>query len=259
MDVEFNYEELLKDVEEFCRSLSNYNILIMDNNDPDVRVVEVNNDLGVSQVIQREFGDLPVVQSIITNMDYDTRVRVPYFRVAFAVQPGPDPPVINFKLQSFYRKIGMSLLNARCGKTVVVGLHAVDDLESPLSIPFAFCNTSIDPLEFTCDHEVDMACLKPCAPCAPGTTLCDIAGLCLPVYVPPEVQMKILLYLENPTASLIKKRIDDLCIQWDRGLYLMWKQREPRIPAHIASIYNVSNVHKAIVVATRSCLVPHVP
>lgn len=244
-------------VENLVLGLFNYNILVMDNADPDIRVIEISYNLSVSQAIQQEFGDEQVVQTIVCNMDEDTRQRSPYFRVAYAIPFSTSTIPINFKLQSFFRKIKMGLLNARCGKTVVIGLHAADQLESPLSMPSVFCNTNIDVLDFPWDGEVDLACLKPCgpAPSDPATTLCDIAGIVLPRYVPREVQNNILRFLECPTATCIKTAIDERCLQWDRGLFPMFRQREPRIPWHIAVCYNVTTVHRAIAVATKLCLV----
>jgi len=233
-------------------SLLDFKVLFMMNEDPDIRVIEAKHDTDVHMIVQTEIGTTPV-QMIVNNLDAETAVGCPYFRVVMD-KFGNDQP-INFKLQSFFTKIGMSSLNARCRKALVIGLAALNNLESAISVPVTFCTTNIDPLDFKLD-EVDLACLSPCAQHLhpAGSTLCDIAGLYVPYHVPVEVQWRIVSFLKHPVAAMVNEEIDGICNRYDMFLMAMWKIREPRIPNFIGSFYNVPCVQTTVSGATRPFL-----
>jgi hypothetical protein len=247
MDFDFNY---LPD------RLFVINVLIFENSDPDIRVVEVPDDVDLALFAASEIGP-GMVQTIVSNSDPETKDRCPYFRLV--ASPPSDGLPINFKLQTFLNKIGQGhIMTPRCTKVIVVGLHALNNLESPISIPLAFCTTTIDPMDYGIDTVVDIACLQPVGGLKSDSSeaLCQIAGLCLPVHVPDACQWRILSYLEEPTAAMIKDQIDKICVDYDAALLPMFQQREPRLPPIIASFYNASTVQTAIRGATRSFLVP---
>jgi hypothetical protein len=58
---------------------------------------------------------------------------------------------------------------------------------------------------------------------------------------------------------MIRDKMADIKRLWDEKLFIMFQQREPRIPAHIASTYNAATVQNTAVVATRPFLAPVVP
>lgn len=231
--------------------LFSFNVLIFDNNEPDVIVQEVKHNTHLAVLISEVFGDDPV-QTIVNNLDQETRARCPYFRIVMSEFKADSP--INFKLRAFYNQIKMSSLNPRCGRAMAIGLHALANLDSAISMPLAFCTTSIDVVDYQLDSGVDLVCLKPCAQKLNPTAndLSDVAGLCLPYHVPENVQWCILSYLREPTATLIKDAMEKVCLTWDNWLHPMFVQREPRIPAHIARYYDVATVQSAIAGATRS-------
>lgn len=230
--------------------LFSFNVVTFDNNEPDIQVDTIKHDTELALLIQERFGDDPI-QTIVNNRDPETKGRCPYFRIV-TNEFGPDS-AINFKLRAFYNRIGMSSLNSRCGPAMAIGLHALNLLDSPVSVPMAFCTTSIEFISFQMDGGVDLTCLKPCAKNLnpEATNLCGIAGVCLPYYMPEEVQWRILSFAESPTAMEIKGEIKRLRERWDDCLHPMFKQREPRIPAHIARFYDVATVQSAIADATR--------
>lgn len=231
--------------------LDSYSAIWFENSLPDISVMEMANDAQMCMFVTKEFGKDGCIQTIVNNMDPATKSMCPYFRV-FMDSFGKDSP-INFKLQSFYHRIGMSSLNARCTKALVVGLAALTNLNEGISVPMAFCTTSIDPIAFQLE-EIDMACLNPVG--NSRTSLCDVAGLCIPYYVPPEVQWRILSFLRSPEAEMICKEIDLVCHRWDVFLSPMFHQREPRIPVPIASFFNVPTVQTTICGAARPFLAP---
>ena len=231
--------------------LFSYKVLIMENTEPDIQVVEVDHDVELAMLVQERFGGDPI-QTIVNNLDPATRDRCPYFRVVMS-EFGSEC-AINFKLRAFYNQIKMSSLNPRCRRAMVIGLHALERLDSPISMPMAFCTTTINPLDYCIRDEVDLGCLKPCAQrLNPGAAnICDVAGLVLPCYVPLEIQWKILGYLKSPEAAIIQDAMNDVGRKWDDFLHPMFVQREPRIPVHIARFYDAATVQSAIVGATSS-------
>lgn len=230
--------------------LFSYNVLIFENNEPDIQVVNVEHDVELAMLVQERFG-AEAIQTIVNNLDPNTKDRAPYFRVVMT-DFNPESP-INFKLRAFYNQIKMSTLNPRCRKAMVIALHALDRLDSPISMPMAFCTTTINPMDYQVDNTVDLACLKPCAKNLnpEATTICDVAGLTMPYHLPVDVQWRILSYMRSPDATLIKDAMNDVGRRWDDFLHPMFVQREPRIPVHIARFYDVATVRSAIDGATR--------
>lgn len=257
MEPVFDYNYAIEHVAKFVDGLFAFNVLIFENRLPDIQVLELNSDKAIVELIKSEFG-LNVVQTIVPNMDEDTKLFCPYFRVIFN---SFGTAAINFKLQTFFQKIRLNAMNPRCSKALVVGLSTMEHgAESTLSVPYRFCTTSIEAIELV-DKQLDFACLKPCAPMSkdPGMTLCDIAGVSLPYHIPWEVQCKILSYMRSPTAEIVQTKLDDLCHQWDKCLFPMWQQREPRIPAHIACYYRAATVQSTVADATASFLACSAP
>lgn len=248
MEPEFDYNYAIEHVAKFVDGLFSFNVLMLENCQPDIQVIEVGSDKALLELIHKEFG-VSAVQSILPNMDESTKIFCPYFRVITS-DFGQAP--INFKLQTFLNKIKLKAMNARCSKALVVGLSTMDaGSNATLSVPYDFCTTTIDNIGFF-EKQLDFTCLKPCAPLMrePGTTLCDIAGVSLPYHVPWEIQCKILSYMRSPTADLIHSKLDELCLDWDSHLFRMWSQREPRIPAHIACYYHAATVQATVADAT---------
>lgn len=247
--------DLDEDAQRIVDSLFSFNVLYMSNSSPDVSVIECDFDFQVGDLCLKIFGqDTCYQQIIVNNMCPDTNSRVPYFRV---IMTDFDPSTaINYKLQSFYKRIRMPTLNARCSRAIVVGLASLYNLDAPLSIPLSFRTTSIEPLQF--QGEIDVSCMKAIGKLTSEFSLNEIAGLCMPLHLPDNVQALILSYCRSPTAQLIVDKIDDICLNWDAVLSPMFLQREPRIPVHLASTYNAATVNRTIRDVTRPFLVPHV-
>lgn len=235
-------------------NLFNFNVLLFENDQPDVRVIELKHDTELAIFINQEIGE-NAVQTIMSNQDQLTKDRAPYFRIV--ASPPNEQYAKNFKFETFLHKIGQSqMITPRTPKVIVIGLHALNNLESPISIPLAFCTTTLD--EFAIDSlgVVDMACIQPIGGANTTEELIKISGLCLPCHLPDNVQWHILSYCEEPTAAIIKDAMTAICNKWDHALLPMFLQREPRIPPRIACAYNVPCATSTIKVATRPFLVP---
>lgn len=245
--------DLGEDLERLVNSLFSFTVLYMANDQPDISVLECEHDYQVHLLCQELFGKDKIYQQlIVNNMCPETNGRCPFFRVMMTDFDTSTP--INYKLQTFFNRIRMPSLSSRCLKAIVVGLSNLSNIDHALSIPFCFRTTDIEPLLLS--GEIDLACTKVTGVGAhpPGFTLADIAGLSLPVHVPPEVQSCILSYCREPTAQLIVDQMDLLLERWDAILHPMFMQREPRIPVHLASFYNAATVARSIQDATRSFL-----
>lgn len=237
-------------------NLFNFNVLMLDNDQPDIQVWELQFDTQLHILIQKELGE-NATQIIVKNMNEESQGMCPYFRII--MKDMGAVAATNFKLQQFLERIRVTGLNAKCSKAMVVGLANLQYLEAAISVPYAFCTTNIDPIDFVLEQpELDLSCLNLCAERLhpPGSTLCDIAGLDLPYYVPDNVQALILSFCSSPTADIIREEAIDLRARWDRFLLPMFLQREPRIPANLALYYNAANVQNTIANATRPFLVP---
>lgn len=262
MDLGFldEYEDDCFDLNYFADrpdSLFSFNTVYMDNQDPDIRVIEFHYDYELALYIQSNFTN-QAMQSIVKNNNTETAVMCPFFRVVIDGFSHEAP--INFKLQTFFKKIGMDMMSPRCTRAMVVGLCTLTNLDSPISVPCCFTTTNVDPMDFVVDDELDLACLNTCK-CTNSmepqpTTLCEVAGTCIPYYVPRDVQFRILSFLSCPTASLIHQEKCRLMKLWDEWLFPMFSQREPRIPCNIASYYNASSVLSTTENATRPYLAP---
>jgi len=234
--------------------LFNFNVLLFENDQPDVRVIELKHDTELAIFINQEIGE-NAVQTIMSNQDQLTKDRAPYFRIV--ASPPNEQYAKNFKFETFLRKIGQgNMITPRTPKVVVIGLHALNNLESPISIPLAFCTTTLDDFAIDSLGVVDMACIQPVGGARTSEDLMKIAGLCMPCHLPENVQWHILSYCESPTTTMIKDAMQAVCDKWDFALLPMFLQREPRIPPLIACAYNVPCAVSTIRLATRPFLAP---
>lgn len=243
------------DVEE----LGAISIMVFDTAEPDVAVLSKTSDVDVVAEIGEQFGDAEYLQLIVINRDEETNQMCPYFRIITDTFTSSDR--VNYHLQLFYKRIGMSSLNACCNKAMVVGLYDLVEMGRCISVPTKFAISSMDPEDMGLPKELDSVCLKPCASTLykPGVTLYDIAGLSIPRWLPIEAQWNIVSFLRSPIAELVRGKMEDICYKWDLFLYTMFSQREPRIPAHIAYAYSVPTVLTTVGGATKSFLARSVP
>lgn len=260
-DSQFDIQMALDETSRFMDSLFTFNVLVMDNNEPDIRVVDgLGSDVELWDLVNRELGS-GYVQTIVTNNNSNTSARCPFFRVFQSGVTASAPT--NFKLQSFYKKIEIPSMSMRCTKAIVVALTSMVSLDSPVSFPSCFMTTTMAPSDFMDDiEEVDIACLKPCGEHLKldrsATALMDIAGVQIPFFVPWDVQCKIMSFMQSREASMIEDAKNNIMTTYDVYVFAMFSQREPRIPAYLASCYLAANVSNTIAGATRPFLVPSV-
>lgn len=232
--------------------LSKIAVLVMDRDQPDVSVRTIGSEMDADEEIGKEFGHAEYLQLVMINHDPETRLMCPYFRVIMDTFKATEK--VNPHLKRFYERIGMSTLSANCRKAMVLGMYDVANIGRVISVPvgLTFGYMSVEDLGLVGD-KIDSECLRPLK-----TVLYGVEGVCIPYHIPLEAQWNILSYLRHPVADIVVAKIEELCHRWDVFLYPMFQQREPRIPAHVAYIYNVPTVLSTVAGATKSFLVPRV-
>lgn len=232
--------------------LSKITVLVMDRDQPDVSVRTVGCEMDADEEIGKEFGHAEYLQLVMINNDPETRFMCPYFRVIMDTFKATEN--VNPHLKTFYERIGMSTLSANCKKAMILGMYDVANIGRVISIPTSLSMGCMPLADMgLVGDKLDSECLRPLK-----TVLYGVEGVCLPYHVPWEAQWRILSYLQNPVAEIVVEKIEELCHEWDVFLYPMFQQREPRIPAHVAYIYNVPTVLSTVAGATRSFLAPRV-
>lgn len=246
----------IEDVNAFVDTLFSFDVLVFRNIDPDLQIINCQNELDLANLIESLF-QTGYSMAILKNHDVITAPRCPYLRIVHSPydKSGPD----NFKLSKFLLRAGVHGFGMRVHTAMVVGLHSMDQMNSPINMPSSFYHTTLEIEDFHMSNvvnEMDMNCDQPLGGFQRPITLCQIAGIVLPWFLPFDCQWLILSYLEEPTAALIKKAIDEILDRWERPVHAMFQQREPRIPPEIACYFNVSSVQSTIGNATRPFLVP---
>lgn len=230
-----------------------FDIITFENVEPDVRVITMTNESDLERFIISYLG-LNAISLIVANLDPVTRPFCPYLRILTS-EVSPDVPE-NHKLQTFLSKIRSTSLFPRCRRALAVGLATcVGSGGHCLPMPTAFYITSVPVIELGINGEIDMSCLVPIAPFQ-GHELKDIPGLRLPYHIPESCQDLILQYLRAPTAQLIVEAMDDICADFDRVVFPMFRQAWCRIPPSLAFYFSVPTVRSTIFAATRPYLVP---
>jgi hypothetical protein len=242
MEESFDFDMLIDD-------LTSITVGVMDRDQADVSVRTVSCEADANAEIMEEFGHAEYLQLVMINNDEKTKQFCPYFRVVMDSFRADEKA--NHHLQVFYQRVGMPSLSANCKKAMVLGMYDVTDINKIVSIPTSLLDSTMIPQDLGIGSQVDSDCLRPLK-----TALYGIEGVSIPYHIPLEAQWRILSFLRSPLAEMIEKKMSDICFAWDVFLHPMFQQREPRIPAHIASTYNLPTVLTTIYGATRSFLAP---
>jgi len=230
-----------------------FDVLYFENIQPDVQVHSFTLDSDLERFAAERVG-ADAVSTIVTNLDPCTRGMCPYVRIMTSAV-SPEVP-INHKLQTFLVRIGATSLFPRCFRAVAVGLSCSTGSGAGsvcVPMPTYFYITSVPVLELGVNGSIDMDCLTPIGSYQ-GHQLKDIPGIVLPCHLPDQVQDRILSFMREPTADIIVKAMDDLCANFDRAVYPIFRQAYARVPPSLACFYNAPTVRSVIRSATRFCL-----
>lgn len=174
-----------KNIDEFVGELTSAEILMMSNEDPDVRVINVMDHAHLHMVVSDYLGDgNDVIQLVVkSETEYPLCTHFKLIMSDHGRQKGT-----NYKLERFMRMTGIKKILPRCHKAVVVGLDG--PLGSLVNIPASLSSgffSEIGPILST--EVVDTT----------GEFKCD---------------WLIYRYLSHPTSWLIKDAVVESAIVW---------------------------------------------
>lgn len=116
------------EVDDFVDQLFSYSLLFFSNEEFDMRVFEATDAGGIRKVVEEVFPDPAGVVTVVLKNGKDDR-RCPFFRVLVDGYSARVPS--NFKLETFFRSVGIKGVSSRCTRAMVMGCCA-EDLDSPL-------------------------------------------------------------------------------------------------------------------------------
>lgn len=199
LDEELDLENV--NVDEFVEDLLRFDVVYCSNAEPDIRVIEVKNEEGLTDLVSELFGDGDfVTQIVIPNKCEDlfcTHLRI------IACEYHKKSPV-NYKLSDFLRKAKNNTLSSRCTKALVVGMTSA--MAGYTSVPAQFKTTSIPVLVETAPIEMQSSEML---------SLLKIPCESILRRLPDEVQWEVLKYCQHPVARIMRDELDRVSRLWD--------------------------------------------
>lgn len=180
----------------FVQDLFRVTIVRFCNQLPDISLYEVRSLMELDEFVSTIFErPLDVIQIIVPN-GHESASECPYFRIImYNWKPSTE---VNYKLDMFFKTAGIVNISPRCSDAVIVGMDPKrGDINTNVSVPSQFCMTGLENISFIGD--VQMNCLP-----SSCSVLKQFKGTSIEERMPPEIQWKIFLYLEHPTAAIIK-------------------------------------------------------
>lgn len=116
----------------------NFRLLVLRNEDPDCRVIELTNKYQLNRVTNEFFSSHNVTQIVIPNPQAD-----PFCPFIILIMENYElTGVVNYKLETLYRNLGITGLHARCSVALVMGMMTPLYMDSMVDIPefFRLCN-----------------------------------------------------------------------------------------------------------------------
>lgn len=198
LDLSF-LDDIDKSIDVFVDRLFRIRFLVMDNNDPDIRVMEVLGDEGVQEYIhQLTMEEDSVKQCIVRNekpSSADYNLLTHYKLIAVGSQ---NSSPTNYKFENFMANTGITGLSPRCRLAVVVGLFGGSG-NVHVSIPRVFETTDVKNISIY--DAIDVYSNRTEENLL-GT------GIVLPRFLPESVQWKILEYCQSPCACVMRRELD---------------------------------------------------
>lgn len=200
LDLDLTFlDSMDKSIDVFADRLFRIRFLVMDNNDPDIRVIEVLGDEGVQDYIQKLVAhEDSVKQCIVRNekpLNADFNLLTHYKLIAVESQ---NSSATNYKFEHFMANTGIHGLSARCRLAVVIGLFGASG-NVHVSIPRVYETTDVKNISIY--DAIDVYSNRTSENLL-GT------GMKLPQFIPESLQWKILGYCQSPTARIMRDELD---------------------------------------------------
>lgn len=203
-DIDLTFlDDFDKSLEDFVSRLFHCRVLVLDNELPDVCVLELDGADGVEAYIAENFQPSEsVTHMIIPNHRRLTTDICTHFRLILLEHHHRSP--INYKLDLFLKNVGHKNMSNRCRLAMVVAMMGSTSGVF-INVPLRHCEPALEDIEI-----ID-------AKNGPVDYLVN-PGIVLPYQLPIELKWKILGYCESPTAAIIKEemaRINTFWAYWD--------------------------------------------
>ena len=122
----------------YVEKLFNFRMLVLQNEDPDCRVLELSNKYQLENVTKTYFKTNNVVQVVLPNPMGDP--MCPF--IMLIMENYVPTTVVNYKLETLFRKMGINGIHAHCTVALVMGMMTPLYMDSMVDIPefFRLCN-----------------------------------------------------------------------------------------------------------------------
>lgn len=176
------------------------------NEELDARILTMDSEAALLRILEELMGQdsSRVVEVVIDNPVQETKIGCPKF--CFYMHDYHDAMPMNYRLENFMRSVGIRGLHARCTKALVVGVTKEWSGRRFVSIPEQHLETNIEKALLFGRDVVEREIVGD-----DHETLLEIQGMFLPVYLPQEIQWRILRYCRSPCAEIMhqeNKRIE---------------------------------------------------
>lgn len=177
----------------YVDKMFNFRLLVLRNEDQDCKVIELTNKYQLTRVTTEFFASKNVVQIILPNPQAD-----PFCPFLILIMENYDlTGVVNYKLETLFRNLGITGLHARCSVALVMGMMTPLYMDSMVDIPefFRLCNLTfvgvLGDIELTSEKSMvgeiakgagfeytrvpegsGFALLGPCGRCSKGKVSC---------------------------------------------------------------------------------------
>jgi hypothetical protein len=118
--------------------LFNFRVLVLRNEDSECRVIELTNKYQLNRVTNEYCKSKNVVQIVLPNPQEDP--MCPF--IIMIMENYATSSVVNYKLETLFRNLGIKGLHARCSVALVMGMMTPLYMDSMVDIPefFRLCN-----------------------------------------------------------------------------------------------------------------------
>lgn len=211
LDIDLSFlDDFDSSIADFVSRLFHCRVLILDNDLPDVCVLELDGADGVEAYIADNFQPSEsVTHMIIPNHRRLTSDICTHFRIILLDHHHRSP--VNYKLDLFLKNVGHKNMSTRCKVAMVVALMGSTSGVF-INVPLQHCNVLPPALQ---DMSVVDAMNGP-------VDYMHAPGIVLPYRLPNELKWKILGYCQSPTAAIIRAefdRINAFWTYWDTHLF----------------------------------------
>lgn len=187
-------------INRIVNELYSFKVLYFSHEEDQPRVLKMADPLQFKYVVDERFPAGERTTMDVANTRNDP--FCPYFHIVLGgVSSDPREVGINYQLQSFLRRIGVSNVPIRCKNALVAAMMNKDGLDSSVDIPKEYHLTSVRPSDWS--GPIDITCAFSAIHSRHMKKLCNAQGGCRLDMLPEDVHWKVIRYLRHPCAQMI--------------------------------------------------------